>query len=648
MERSALHFTEDQALSHAPSFANAAAWIGLLALLSPVASAAPPTRVDCRTEWVPMRDGTLLATDVHRPAASGKHPVIIMRNPYGRGGGWGSYCGITEEYSKKYTENGYVFVSQDVRGTSRSHGRFNPFFQERHDGYDLIEWAARQPWSNGKVGLTGPSYLGATQWQAALDSPSALLAITPDITGADYRDDWIYHNGAFDIQFSMVWAVQSFGPDQLIRSLQSQNVPLVEIERRVDDFGRESTAALRDTWMWQLPLTGSWASQLRELVPFYFEWLQHPTYDDYWKKIDVQRHIGQVEVPALISGAWYDLFAEGSIQSFLAMKARAKTRLAREGTVLTMSWGGHAALGNPPRAPGQITWGKDPSDSTLALRFLDRYVKGENNGIDAEPRVQLVVLVPPDTGLDGSSFLLRTDRFPLAGTQWRRWYLGSQGRANTRHGDGVLHESAGTAGAVADRFVYDPANPVPSVGGNSGREGQPAGAFDQSQVELREDVLVYTSAPLARDLPVIGPVSVRFWAKSSARDTDFTAKLVDVHLDDVAHNVVDRIVRARYRNGAQGKPSLIQPGRVYEYDLTLGHTATIFRKGHRIRLEVSSSNFPHYARNLNTGDSNETTAKFVTANQEVFHDAPHPSFLQLPVVDEDLYGHAVSAVLVPY
>lgn len=593
------------------------------------ATSEPASPGRCSTQWLATRDGTLLATDVHLPAGDGRFPVIVMRNPYSTAWGGGTGCEATATYSRKFTAGGYVFVTQEVRGTYRSHGQLTPFFQERRDGYDLIEWAARQPWSNGRVGLTGPSYLGVTQWQAALERPPSLLAIAPDITGSDYHDDFIYHNGVFDVQFSMAWAMGSFAPDQLARKLRAAGTAEAEVKARVDEFRKHVSTSLPE-WMRQLPLTGNWEPQLRELAPFYFEWLRHPSYDEYWQKIDVQRHIAQVQVPALVSGAWYDLFAEGTLQSFQAMKERAANRGARDGTILTMSWGGHAAFQEP--RPEQISWGDDPSDSALLLRFFDRHVKGDRNGIEKDPPVRLVVLVPPDTGFAGSSFLLPADQFPLAGTTPRKWYLGSKGRANTRNGDGVLHETPGSAGADSDQFVYDPLNPVPSVGGNSGTPQHPAGAFDQAEVELRDDVLVYTSAPLPSDLPVIGPVSVRFWARTSARDTDFTAKLVDVHLDEVAHNVVDRIVRARYRDGARAKPRLPSPGQVESYDLELGHTATIFRKGHRIRLEISSSNFPHYARNLNTGETNETTSRTVTAQQEIFHGGKYPSFLQLPIV----------------
>jgi putative CocE/NonD family hydrolase len=240
-------------------------------------------------------------------------------------------------------------------------------------------------------------------------------------------------------------------------------------------------------------------------------------------------------------------------------------------------------------------------------------------------------MVPPDTGRQGDGFYLAATAYPLPNARATKFHLRSGGKANTRNGDGVL--SVDAPAGPADKFTYDPRNPVPTMGGNlCCGDFLMRGAIDQSKVELRQDVLVYTSAPLNEDTTVIGPVVVKLWAASSATDTDFTAKLVDVHLDDVAHNVLDRIVRARYRNGSKTAPSLITPGRTYEYTIDLGHTATVFRKGHRIRLEVSSSNFPHFDRNPNTGRPFGQDTQLAVATQTIFHDASNPSYVELAVV----------------
>lgn len=295
------------------------------------------------------------------------------------------------------------------------------------------------------------------------------------------------------------------------------------------------------------------------------------------------------------------------------------------------------APGTPPTAVGEIDFGPANAYNVNeeSLRFFDRYLKGVDNGVDREPAVRLFVMVPPDQGRTGSGFWVAGDRFPLRGTETQRYHLDSDGNANSSAGDGVLGNRSSRA--ESDRFVYDPLDPVPTVGGNLCCAGDllPPGAFDQSRVERRDDVLVYTSAPLDRNLTVIGNPAVRFWAKSSAPDTDFTAKLVDVHPDGYAQNLLDRIVRAKLRRGSKTAPSLIEPGRPYEYSLDLGATATVFKPGHRIRLEISSSNFPHYARNLNTGRNDGPAHSARRAEQTVLHTTRFPSRLELPVVPED-------------
>jgi putative CocE/NonD family hydrolase len=271
----------------------------------------------------------------------------------------------------------------------------------------------------------------------------------------------------------------------------------------------------------------------------------------------------------------------------------------------------------------------------LQLRFYDKYVKGIDSGIERESPVQLYVQVPPDSGTQGSGFWVSSETFPLPATQKVRFNLRSGGRANSRRGDGVLDADKPSDGPD-DRFVYDPKQPVPSYGGGlccvtlGSYFG--SGAQDQSVVELRDDVLVYTSAPLTKDLAAIGQVTVRFWAASTAKDTDFTAKLVDVHPDGFARNVLDRVVRARFREGSKKPPSFIEPGKPYEYTIDLGYAGSVFKRGHRIRLDISSSNYPHLARNHNTGDDPATDTRFVVATQTLLHSQKQPSFVELSVV----------------
>jgi putative CocE/NonD family hydrolase len=529
-----------------------------------------------------------------------------------------------------WAQNGYVGITQDVRGTFRSHGTFQPFFQEQADGYDAVEWAARQQWSNGKVGMAGSSYFGVTQWQAALTAPPHLAAIAPSVTSTDYHDHWTYANGVFDLWFAQSWPLAFFAPDQYRRQATARGMSVEDARRAADDYLNESKKKIFTDWAPQLPLARF--PEYRMLAPYYYEWLAHPDYDDYWAKIDVERHFSAIKVPAFITGGWYDLFSIGTVRSFEGMRRHAGSSVARTSSMLIMQ--GTGAHGGP----GVI----EPSPENnavdlraLQLRFYDRHVKGLDNGIDREAAVRLLVMVTPDAGRQSGGFWVNGEVFPPKGTGKQLFYLRSGGRANTRMGDGMLDAERPSDGPE-DRFTYDPRNPVPTLGGGlccvTLGSYFPSGAQDQSSLEMRDDVLVYTSGPLTKDLAVVGSVKLKFWAKSSARDTDFTAKLVDVHPDGFAQNLLDRIVRARYRKGSKSLPSLIQPDVPYEYEIDLGYTGVLIKVGHRIRIDISSSNFPHYARNPNTGAHPADDADVVVAKQAVMHDRAHPAYLELAVL----------------
>ncbi|HVP67638.1 MAG TPA: CocE/NonD family hydrolase [Anaeromyxobacteraceae bacterium] len=605
-----------------------AAWLAAMLPLS--AAAAPVTSPDfpgvvCETIWVPMRDGTLLATDMYSPSAAGQYPVIVERNPYGRAFGDGCFQGLGASLAG-FAQHGYVALAQDVRGTNRSQGAFREMVQEAKDGYDAIEWAAAQPWSTGRVGTTSGSYLGLTQWQPAIHRPPHLAAICPQITASDYHDNWTYVNAVFDLWFGMSWP-PGWVADQMTRGLQAQGVAQSDIDALVNDFNATVTANLATKWVYGLPLTAF--DQFTTFAPYYYDWLDHPVYDDFWERLDVERHWSDVQVPALISTAWYDIFQVGAFRNFAGMRSEGGTADARRGTKLLVGPYGHAGDSGKP------TFGADPIGALLSvdsqLRFFDRYLKGLNNGYENDPNVTLYVLLPPDTGNTGSGFVVQGDSYPLPGTQWHSLYLSSGGHANSSKGDGQL--AWWPSNSPSDHYDYDPSNPVPTAGGNMCCNAVllADGAQDQTQVELRPDVLVYTSGTLDRDLAVIGPVDVKLWAETSAPDTDFTAKLVDVHLDGATHNVLDRVVRASFRAGSKLPPSNVTPGKPYEYVIPLGNAGTIFKKGHRIRLEISSSNFPHYDRNLNTGKVSEWTSDMAVAHQTILHDGWHPSHLVLPV-----------------
>lgn len=578
----------------------------------------------CRIEWATMRDGVRLATEVYLPSEPGRYPVVLTRSPYNRGSeAMGSVCDNARSIS--LARSGYAALNQDVRGRYRSEGTFDPFQQEGPDGYDAVEWAAAQPWSNGKVGVSGSSYMGVTSWQATASAPPHLVATTADIAASDYHNHWIYVNGALDILVAQGWTYGYLAADTYRRHLDGIGTSAERTDHGVAAWLDEAKRDLLSRWTWQLPLESLGA--FRTVAPYYYDWLAHPNFAPYWAQVDLETRYAEVTVPTLNTGGWYDVFQVGTVQNFLGVSAQGGTDQARNSAKLVMGCCGHT------RMQGLIQWGPDAQlpGAALNTRWFDYWLKGLDDGITTMPAVQLVVLVPPDEGTQGDAFWVTGDRYPLPGTERVKFNLRSGGRANTRNGDGVL-DASGYASGPPDRYVYDPRDPVPTAGGNlcCGPLLE-RGAVDQSEVELRDDVLVYTSEPLTEDLAVIGPVSVALWAASSAYDTDFTAKLVDVHPDGIAHNVLDRIVRARFREGSRKPPQPITPGQAYEYRIDLGHTGTMFRAGHRVRLEISSSNFPHYDRNPNTGLPIGQESELRKATQTIHHDVEHPSFLEMPV-----------------
>jgi len=600
--------------------------------------------VTCDVEWAPMRDGTVLATEVYLPGEPGPHPVIMTRTPYNRSPAAplaASNCANAQMIY--FAQHGFVALNQDVRGRYRSGGVMDAMQQEANDGYDAVEWAAARPWSTGKVGLMGGSYVGLTQWQPAKEAPPHLAAIAPQITASDYHDHWTYVNGAFDLWFAQSWMVLTFAGEQLVRNLEAAGVPQADLLATTAAWYADARQRLLTDWVWQLPLDAfdefrRTDAPYQDLAPYYYDWLAHPNYDAFWAKLDVEGRYGDVKVPALNIGWWYDIFQIGTVRNFQNLRAEGGTPEARQGTKLLMWSQCHACPAGTK--VGDIEFGPDNQVNLNALyvRWFDRWLKGIQNGIDTEPAVRIFVMEPPDTGTTGGGFWVESETFPLPGTRVEPWRLLSGGSANGAGGDGVLSRGLGQgprhASAPADRFVYDPSDPVPTRGGNMCciNDLNPSGPFDQRAVEQRDDVLVYTSEPLKRDVTVIGNVKVKLWARSSAPDTDFTAKLVDVHHDGYAQNVLNRVVRARFRHGSKLPPSLIQPGEAYEYAIELGNTATVFKAGHRVRLEVSSSNFPHYARNQNTAAPVGSDAVIEVAQQTILHDARHPSVLELPVV----------------
>ncbi len=553
---------------------------------------------------VKMRDGVTLRADIYRPKADGKYPTLLQRTPYNKDGG--------VEFGIRAAGQGYVAIVQDVRGRYTSEGEWYPFLNESNHGYDTVEWAASLPYSNGKVGMWGGSYVGATQMLAAIAHPPHLAGICPVVTASNYHENWTYQGGAFEQWFNESWT-SGLAQDTLNRTVQ----------HATNALKGASVLPLTNYPLFNFMVEPSKSDLTHMLAPYFLDWLAHPNFDSYWKRWSIEDHFSDIQVPVLSVAAWYDIFQGGSLRNYMGLKQHAGNEAARKGQRLLVIIGGHAGGG---RTIGEVDFGAAAAnfnETTVALRWYDYLLKGVKNEY-AGPPVKLFVM--------GANEWRTEEDWPLARATATKYFLHSQGKANSLRGDGTLSES-GAASEPADQYVYDPSNPAPTTGGPLCCDGThlPGGPKDQRAVEARDDVLIYSTGPLARDMEVTGPVSLTIYAKSSAVDTDFTAKLVDVWPNGFAQNLTEGILRARYRN-SQEKPELINPGEIYPLTIDLWSTSNVFKQGHKLLLEVSSSNFPRFDRNLNSGETNQSSAAMVTATNAIYHDAQHPSALLLPVI----------------
>jgi uncharacterized protein len=563
---------------------------------------------------VPMRDRTILRADLYRPDTPEKLPVLLNRTPYNKA--MPMMFSMTLD-AMRAAEAGYNVMVQDCRGRYASDGVFDCFTVEPRDGYDTIEWAARQPWADGKVGTYGASYMGATQWLAAIETPPSLKAMVPSITASDYHDGWTYQGGAFALFFNVSWTMGALSTPNLLRERANNPALNEELGRTIGSIDT-MLETMKHVPLKEFPM-------FRAGAPYFFDWLAHPSLDSYWRKLSIEEHHPKITVPALNIGGWYDIFQGGTLRNFLGMRARGASDLARNGQRLMVGPWHHAVpFQNVVGAMdfGYQTGALSADIDGAQLRFFDQHLKGKDGG--AAPPVRIFVM--------GINQWREEKEWPPPGSEFRRYYLHSRGRANSMYGDGVLStEAPGTE--PPDNFLYNPIDPVPTVGGGlccypGALQG---GAFDQANVEHRADVLVYSTEPLGEDVEVTGPITMTLYAASSAPDTDFTAKLVDVSPCGMARNLTDGIMRARFRE-SQAEQKLLVPGKVTEFTIDMWNTSNVFQAGHRIRLEVSSSNFPRFDRNPNTGREQFADAELRPALQTIMHDRSFASHLTLPVV----------------
>jgi uncharacterized protein len=536
---------------------------------------------------VPMRDGVMLSANVFRPGGPGAVSTILIRTPYGKGDDW-------SQNHEAFVEHGYAVVVEDVRGRYESQGTFQPLTQEPQDGDDTLNWIARQPWSNGKVGMTGGSYLGIVQWKVATLNNSHLKAIFPWVSGDDdYRDRYYSTGGAMKLGHRLLW---------------------VEENLKLPGYDPPSF----DKFVMALPLRHSDSVVTGHQVPLLQKVLEHPADDAYWQSISVREQLKNIKVPVFSVGGWYDNYVESDLDAFATLHKQSNVN-----RILIGPWPHNVNTimpGNDFGRDSQIFFRK------TQLEWFDQWLKDKDVPMMSKPPVRIFVM--------GSNQWRDESDWPPKGTRMVKFYLESGGHANSLNGDGTLTNEP-VMKSEHDVYVFDPHNPVPTRGGAVCCNPKifPWGPMDQRPVEQRNDVLVYSTPVLREDVEVTGRIEVTLFAASTAPDTDFSAKLVDVFPNGAARNLTDGMLRARYRKSLEN-PELLKKGEVAEYKIDAGVTSNVFQKGHRIRVEISSSNFPRFDRNPNTGRPIADETELVPATQTIHHDHKHESYVLLPLAPD--------------
>lgn len=579
--------------------------------------AAPAPKYEVRVQKsvrAAMRDGVLLSTDLYFPVTPNpkeRFPVILMRTPYGK-----SRDGSVSE-AKRFAAQGYVVAVQDVRGKFESGGTYTVSMADPNDGADTIAWLAQQEWSTGKVGTTGCSYSGENQVEMAARRQPDHLAMIPQAATGGMQYFGARRGGAFELAASANWFL-NFGLKERPRPAAGAGSAPAEFTPPKVDWPA----------LWRsLPLKGMLA-RAGVSPTDWDDFLTHPEGDPWWKTLGYVNDSERFNVPALLVDSWYDYGAGDVFRLAELLQKNSETPRARDNQFLLIAPTLHCAY--ETAALNTIVGDRNVGDARydyfgLYLAWFDHWLKGASNGVEKMPKVQLYVM--------GKNQWRGENEWPLARTQLTQFYLSSGSRANSRFGDGVLSADR-PAEEPPDHFAYDPRSPVPSAGGpdwGSELDGLKSGAVDQSDVEMRHDVLVYTSNPLEKGMEVTGPIEVILYVSSDAPDTDFTAKLVDVYPEGTAYNIQEGIQRARYREGFE-KPGMMKSGEVYELHINLNATSNYFGPGHRIRLEISSSNFPRFDRNLNTGGRNYDEVAWRVAQNTVYHSGSRVSYILLPVI----------------
>ncbi|MCP4299764.1 MAG: CocE/NonD family hydrolase [Gammaproteobacteria bacterium] len=586
-----------------------------------------------KTVLVPMRDGVRLATDIYSPVGvEGPLPVVMIRLPYYKN----RYLGLRSPGSDAhyFAGHGYHVVVQDMRGRFESEGDYVILKNDRDDGYDAIEWISKQPWSTGKVGTYGCSYLGENQiLLSATRHPNHAAAI-PQAAGGGYRGtgrQFITLDGGIPEHATGLGWFWRAGPKHHMARPASMSDEEYRVAAQWFEPWPHVTPLDFSKAFWHLPIVDI-VRDLDGPASHYEDYVSHGPADPYWDDMNYANDDDQFDIPALHVNSWYDGGVSETMILFNLFSDNATSERGRDNQFAIISPTAHCASERQENWEDAVIGALPVGDISMDyfrtyLDWFDYWLKEINNGVTDMPKIQYYAM--------GTNEWRTADEWPLQGTEFRNYYLRSGGEANTRNGDGVLTTEAPTGAEPVDNYRYDPADPVTTLGGAIcciSEEAAPAGAYDQASVEQRADVLVYTTEPLNEDLNVVGPITVTLYVSSSAKDTDFTAKLVDVYPDGTAYNIQDSILRARYREGFD-KKVFMEPDGVYRIDLRLHATGNVFLKGHRVRLQVSSSNFPRFTRNLNTGGNNFDETEWLVADNTIHHSNNYPSHIVLPVVN---------------
>jgi putative CocE/NonD family hydrolase len=561
---------------------------------------------------IPMRDGTRLSADFYFPVAEGKFPVILDRTPHRKE--------RAEMKARFYARRGYVVVVQDTRGRFGSGSDWEPLVHEAKDGYDTIEWLAAQPWSTGKVGTIGASFDGMFQWYAASERPPHLTTMIPQVSPSEPLNNVPWEDGVLPMR-NTLWVADLMQSNAIG---EPTGVKLALLNAKVLRYPK---------LLKSLPVIDLDKATMGKENPYWREWVQHQPSDPYWNALQFLDRLKGSNLPVYHESGWFDGDAPGTKLNYLGMKRHGADRQK----MVIGPWS-HTDLAQ--RMPGDRDFGPNAMVDLQRsyLRWFDHWLKGVDNGIMNEPRVSLFLM--------GSNRWLHGDSYPLPGTRFQKWYLSSGGHANTSRGDGKLGPTP-PVGAGLDKYRYDPGDPTPSPGfyvlPESSKDGgqtisaeemkKDQNGFHERVTRSRQDILVYVSDPATKDFTFAGPVSAVIYASSSARDTDWFARLIDVDPDGNLFQLVEGKIRARYRN-SHTRAEMLKPGDIARYTIDMWHTGMTLLAGHRLRLEIASASFPLFSRNLNTGGNNETETTFSAAEQAVYHDEGHASYVLLPVIPE--------------